>query len=96
MSKNCRIEFVEGELTCLCNHRDYRNCDLYEEDDETYDDWGEEKMKIKVKKSADYYKGWNDALKDLHSYLMESYQTEFDWEDINQAIKEVEMPTEEL
>ena len=31
MSKNCRIEFVEGELTCLCNHRDYRNCDLYEE-----------------------------------------------------------------
>ena len=42
MSKNCRIEFVEGELTCLCNHRDYRNCDLYEEDDETYDDWGEE------------------------------------------------------
>lgn len=40
MSKNCRIEFVEGELTCLCNHRDYRNCDLYEEDDETYDDWG--------------------------------------------------------
>lgn len=39
MSKNCRIEFVEGELTCLCNHRDYRNCDLYEEDDETYDGW---------------------------------------------------------
>lgn len=31
MSKNCRIEFVEGELTRLCNHRDYRNCDLYEE-----------------------------------------------------------------
>lgn len=47
MSKNCRIEFVEGELVCLCNHRDYRNCDLYEdlcedlyeEDNETYDDW---------------------------------------------------------
>ena len=38
MSKNCRIEFVEGELTCLCNHRDYRNCDLYEEYDEIYDD----------------------------------------------------------
>ena len=42
MSKSCRIEFVDGELTCLCNHRDYRNCDLYKEDDETYDDWGEE------------------------------------------------------
>lgn len=42
MSKNCRIEFVEGELTCLCNHRDYRNCDLYEEDEETYDGCGEE------------------------------------------------------
>jgi hypothetical protein len=41
MSKNCRIEFVEGELVCLCNHRDYRNCDLYEEDNETYDDWGD-------------------------------------------------------
>ena len=40
MSKNCRIEFVEGGLMCLCNHRDYRNCDLYEEDDETYDGWG--------------------------------------------------------
>ena len=39
MSKNCRIEFVEGELMCLCNHRDYRNCDLYEEDNETYDGW---------------------------------------------------------
>lgn len=47
MSKNCRIEFVEGELTCLCNHRDYRNCDLYEEDNETYDDWGEEEMNHK-------------------------------------------------
>ena len=53
-------------------------------------------MKIKVKKSDDYYKGWNDALKDLHSYLMESYQTEFGWGDVNQAIKEVEMPTEEF
>lgn len=42
MSKNCRIEFVEGELTCLCNHRDYRNCDLYEDDEETYDGWGED------------------------------------------------------
>lgn len=42
MSKNCRIEFVEGELVCLCNHRDYRNCDLYKEDRETYDGWGEE------------------------------------------------------
>ena len=42
MSKNCRIEFVEGELTCLCNHRDYRNCDLYKEDNETYDGWGTE------------------------------------------------------
>lgn len=41
MSKDCRIEFVEGELVCLCNHRDYRNCDLYKEDDETYDGWGE-------------------------------------------------------
>lgn len=41
MSKNCRIEFVDGELVCLCNHRDYRKCDLYEEDDETYDGWGE-------------------------------------------------------
>lgn len=46
MSKNCRIEFVEGELVCLCNHRDYRNCDLYEEDDETYDGWGEEKENV--------------------------------------------------
>lgn len=44
MSKNCRIEFIEGELTCLCNHRDYRNCDLYEEDDETYNDWEKEEM----------------------------------------------------
>ena len=39
MSKNCRIEFVDGKLVCLCNHRDYRNCDLYKEDNETYDDW---------------------------------------------------------
>lgn len=53
-------------------------------------------MKIKVKKSDGYYKAWNDALKDLHSHLVESYQTEFDWEDIDQAIKEVEMPTEEF
>ena len=36
MSENCRIEFVDGELTCLCSHRDYRNCDLYEKDDETF------------------------------------------------------------
>ena len=42
MSKNCRIEFVEGELTCLCNHRDIRNCDLYEDGAETYDEWEEE------------------------------------------------------
>lgn len=53
-------------------------------------------MKIKVKESSDYYEGWNDALKDLHGYLMESYQTEFDWEDINRAIEEVKMSTEEL
>ena len=60
MSKNCRIEFVEGELTCLCNHRDYRNCDLYEEDDETYDGWGskggrmtrEQQLKAKLVKQA--------------------------------------------
>ena len=38
MSKNCRIEFVEGELTCLCNHRDIRNCDLYEDDEENDSD----------------------------------------------------------
>ena len=25
---NCRIEFVEGELTCLTAHRNYNNCDL--------------------------------------------------------------------
>lgn len=47
MSKNCRIEFVEGELTCLCNHRDYRNCDLYEEDAETYDGWGDDEEEMK-------------------------------------------------
>lgn len=34
--------FVDGELTCLCNHRDYRNCDLYKKDEEIYDGWGEE------------------------------------------------------
>lgn len=28
MSKNCRIEFVDGELVCLCPHRNYDNCDL--------------------------------------------------------------------
>lgn len=33
---------TEGELTCLCDHRDYRNCDLYKDDEETYDGWGEE------------------------------------------------------
>lgn len=27
---------------CLCNHRDYKNCDLYKEDDETYDGWDED------------------------------------------------------
>ena len=48
MSKNCQIEFIEGELTCLCNHRDYRNCDLYEEDEETYDDWGEEEERMSI------------------------------------------------
>ena len=52
MSKNCRIEFVEGELTCLCNHRDYRNCDLYKKDDETYDYWGKEEMNHKRKLSV--------------------------------------------
>lgn len=56
MSKNCRIEFVDGKLVCLCNHRDYRNCDLYEEDDETYDDWEvkeEGKMNNKYKPMDD-------------------------------------------
>ena len=28
MSKNCRIEFVDGELVCLCQHHNYDNCDL--------------------------------------------------------------------
>lgn len=42
MSEECRIEFVDGELVCLCSHRDIRNCDLYEDDEETYDEWGEE------------------------------------------------------
>lgn len=46
-------------------------------------------MKIKVKKSYDYYKGWNDALKDLHSYLMKPYQTEFDWEDSIRLLKKL-------
>lgn len=53
-------------------------------------------MKIKVRRSDDYLRGWNDALKDLHSYLMESYATAFGWEEINQAIEEVKIPTEEI
>lgn len=50
--------------------------------------------KIKVKNSHDYIKGYNKALEEMHEYLMDSYQTDFDWEDINQAIQELRIPME--
>jgi hypothetical protein len=49
-------------------------------------------MRIKVEHCHDYEEGWNDALADLHGYLMASYQTCFDWETINLAIQEVKLP----
>lgn len=52
--------------------------------------------KIEVKKSHDFIKGYNYALAEMHKYLMGSYQTSFDWEDINQAIEELKMPMEEF
>lgn len=51
--------------------------------------------RIEVKKSQDYVKGYNKALKDMHEYLMESYQANFDWEYINLAIQELKIPMEE-
>lgn len=52
--------------------------------------------KIKVKKTHDFIRGNNYALAEMHKYLMESYQTSFDWEDINQAIEELRIPMEEF
>ena len=35
-----------------------------------------------------YETGYRDALKNVHKYLIDTYQTEFDWEDINRALNE--------
>lgn len=51
--------------------------------------------KIKVKRSDDFVKGYNYALAEMHGYLKGTYQTSFDWEDINQAIEELKIPKEE-
>lgn len=52
--------------------------------------------KIEVKRSDDFIRGNNYALAEMHKYLMESYQTSFDWDYINQAIEELKIPLEEF
>ncbi len=38
---------------------------------------------------SEYEAGYKDALRDVHSYLMDTYQSGFDWDDINRALQEL-------
>lgn len=54
----CRIEFVDGELTCLTNHYDIENCDLYKAHHKQDEDEAN-KMGITLE---GYYGGKNETI----------------------------------
>lgn len=38
---------------------------------------------------SEFGAGYKTALEDIHSYLMNTYQSAFTWDDINEALQEL-------
>lgn len=50
---------------------------------------------MKQERKDSYAEGYNDALDDVHAALMATYQSNFDWEDINGVLENLRISENE-